>query len=322
MDRSNAVVLERLGDEWHKIYKSSITEAVTSAVEFGVPFLCTRTSGRWSVEMDNSNGSAVQPQWRFIQRLTYELRTVVSVRQVRANLNFYLSTGHSNPGINFANTFFRNGENRLTYQLVTKCTPKGTWFEDLLKSCCVGETLSMQFLDGVGEDIRRLYGLSRDETVLDVCVVDDIKYAVPPYGRKTAKVAIRPRDASAGVRHLNGPYEDGWYYMDQLWSFDYRWTSCRSFDLLMVPILNKFCTWRDAQISSCMGGLWDVDARYVGTAHNDPATLINFGALDNVKFLLQHYDYDPAARQFVERPQPLVDLAPHHKMQLREGSFD
>lgn len=280
--------------------------------ENGQPFVCVRTTRGWQATVDTSRGRAVQPTMRAIDRVDYAPRVVIQVAQPDGvRLNFYLSTGTSNPGHDFPNTFFRNGHNELTDRYVYKCHPLGTWLDDLLRLCCVGESLVVQRLDDgtqvtVAETMRDLRyepNLNRPELVVDA-----------------ADVVMEVVDA-----YRVGYVKDGALRipLNRLFTDRFRLAACKNMDLLLIPTLTKFCNWRDAQLSACLGGLWDLRGDYVAPTHHyyrddDPrGTLVDFGAVQRLKYVLQHYDYDQLARAFVPRDAPLVDLSEDEKARLR-----
>lgn len=290
-------------------------ESRSFLLEYGQPFVCVRTSKGWQVMADTRRGSARQPSVRTIRTVDYAQRVVIAVSQPdETALNFYLSTGTSNPGHDFPNTFFRNGTNQLSDRHVSKCHPIGTWLDDLLRLCCVGETLVLQrFDDGtqvtVATEIRDLHyknNMGRPELVVDAAHV-----------------------ATEVLQTYNlGYINNGTLYIPFLRLFAsgaYRLAACKNMDLLLVPVLAKFCNWRDVQLSACLGGMWDVHGDYVAPTHHyrdddafHEATLIDFGAVQRLKYVLQHYDYDQIARAFVPRGAPLVDLTKDEKTRLRE----
>ena len=297
--------------------------------DFGVAFACRRREegGAWQVRLDDARGSATQPRARTILRVPNPFRTVVSVPQLRSRPNFYLSTGSSNPMLNFPNTFFRNGANDLdgrdpTSPAVRKCTPVGSWLSDLLGACCVGETLELEVLTTSPRERRvvplmTVERIAYDDAVRALVVTSDARRPVaeelPPCLRRIGSSRRYHVDVER-LAYVPGSGRAG-----------YRLRGCRTVDILLVPFLTKFCHWRDVQLSACMGGVWDVEADYTGfTQFGSPRdggeedrTILDFGAVARLKHVAQHYDHDGAAGAFVERDSPLRDLSDADKVRLR-----
>ena len=300
-----------------------------------IPYKCNLVSKQCL--KSNHLNSAHQPVFESLQ-IFFNKRAIIQVPQPLYSVNFYLSTGSSNWGHNFPNTFFRNKGGEISSRLIHKCSPVNDWLSALLRTCCKNEELKLFLTDTskpsfsevlAGSGYDKLESRWKDltassETHLSLCVIDDIKYDY-------LGLLIKPRYASDMLELIAEKGPEGYYIIElnQKWSWrrnlkvfteDYFLSACKTIDLLLISFLNKFCTWRDVQLSSCFGGLWDVEVPGFGTTDlwkaSRDLTIINLASISSLKYMVQHYDFIEGG--FDERAKPLIDLTPEEKERIRQ----